>query len=118
MKFKLKELVEYQEDIVGHLFLHTINSEFAEKHKPKNKEEYEQKEIEIRLLINEEEFDIRPWLEHFRERYYSYLKEEAQEILASKLSDRVEDISNELEILRSKINSLESSIHWDEVLCK
>ena len=53
MKFKLKELIDNQEDIVGHLFLHTINSEFAKKHKPKNKEEYEQKEIELRLLINE-----------------------------------------------------------------
>ena len=118
MKFKLKELIENREDIVGHLFLHTINSEFANKHKANNKEEYEQKEIEIRLLINEEEFDIRPWLEHFREQYYSYLKKEAQEILANKLSDRIDDISNELEVLRSKINSVESSIDWNEVLYK
>ena len=118
MKFKLKELIENREDIVGHLFLHTINSEFANKHKANNKEEYEQKEIQIRLLINEEEFDIRPWLEHFRERYYSYLKKEAQEILANKLSDRIDDISNELEVLRSKINSVESSIDWNEVLYK
>ena len=100
------------------MFLHTINSEFAKKHKPKNKEEYEQKEIEIRLLINEEEFDIRLWLEHFRERYYSYLKKEAQDILANKLSNRVDDISNDLEVLRSKINSVESSIDWNEVLSK
>lgn len=113
MKFRLKDLIYNHNDIVGHLFLHTINSDFAEKHSPKNKDEFETKEIDIKLLINDEEFDIREWLESFRENYFKYVKNKAQELLAERLSEKVDDISNELEILRSKIIEVETSIDLD-----
>lgn len=110
MKFKLKDLIYNQNDIVGHLFLHTINSDFAERHSAKNNNELETKEIDIKLLINDEEFDIREWLESFRENFFKYIKIKAQELLAERLSDKVDDISNELEILRTKIIEVETSI--------
>jgi hypothetical protein len=113
MKFKLKDLIYNHNDIVGHLFLHTINSDFAERHRVKNNDELETKEIDIKLLINGEEFDIREWLESFRENYFKYVKNKAQELLAKRLSEKVDDISNELENLRSKIIEVETSIDLD-----
>ena len=65
---------------------------------------------DIKLLINDEEFDIREWLESFRENYFKYIKYKAQDLLAERLSEKVDVISNELENLRSKIIEVETSI--------
>lgn len=110
MKFKLKDLIYNHDDIVGHLFLHTISSDFAERNRAKNEDDLKTKEIDIKLLINDEEFDIREWLESFRENYFKYIKYKAQDLLAERLSEKVDVISNELENLRSKIIEVETSI--------
>ena len=118
MKFRLKDLVENQNDIVSHLFFSSITREFVEKNRAKTDEEYENKTFNIQFLVDGEEFDIKQWLETFKEKYFEYLRAEAQELLAEKLSDRARDISNILEEIHSKVESLENSINWEDVLVK
>ena len=119
MKFKLKDLVDTRNnDIVGHLFLHCIDSDFANVHKFISDEDFHSKEIDITLKIDGQEFDIRPWLEHFKEYYFSYVKRSAQHIVSEKLSNRCEEIAETLNNLKEKIENAESNINWDEILIK
>ena len=119
MKFKLKDLVNTRNnDIVGHLFLHCIDREFANQHKFISDEDFNNRTIDITLTIDGQEFDIRPWLEHFREDYFTYVKRKAQQIVSEKLSNRCIDIADSLNILKDKLESIESSIDWDEDITK
>lgn len=119
MKFKLKDLVDTRkDDIVGHLFLHCIDRDFAKAHKFINDEDFHSREIDITLTIDGQEFDIQPWLEQFREDYFIYVKRAAQNIVSEKLSNRCEEISETLNNLKEKLESAESCINYDEILIK
>lgn len=119
MEFKLKDLVNTNNnDIVGHLFLHCIDSDFANYHKFINEEDFHTKTIDIKLLIEGQEFDIRNWLEQFKNDYFFYVKREAQRIVSEKLSNRCDDIFEQLNMLKEKLEHLESNIEWDEILTK
>ena len=119
MKFKLKELINRSSnDIVGHLFLHCIDSDFANTHKFISDEDFNSKEIDITLNIEGQEFDIRPWLENFKENYFYYVKREAQRIVSEKLSNRCEEIVDSLNMLKEKLENIESNIDWDEDITK
>ena len=117
MKFKLKDLVNTQNnDIVGHLFLHCIDKDFATTHQFVNVEDFHNKEIDITLNIGGQEFDIRPWLEQFKKNYFNYVKKEAQRIVSEKLSNKCDEIANSLNMLKEKLENIESNIDWDEVI--
>ena len=119
MEFKLKDLVDTRkDDIVGHLFLHCIDSDFANEYKFISEEDFNNKTIDIRLTIDGREFDIQPWLEQFRENYFTYVKRAAQNIVSEKLSNRCEEIAETLNNLKEKLESAESCINWDEILIK
>ena len=119
MKFKLKDLVNTQNnDIVGHLFLHCIDRDFANSHKFVNDEDFNNKEIDITLNIDGQEFDIQPWLENFKENYFYYVKREAQRIVSEKLSDKCYEIADSLNMLKDKLESIESNIDWNEDITK
>ena len=119
MKFKLKDLVDTRkDDIVGHLFLHCIDSDFAKEHKFISDEDFNSREIDITLTIDDQEFDIRPWLEQFKEDYFYYVKREAQRIVSEKLSNRCDEIAESLNTLKEKLENIESNIYWDEDLTK
>lgn len=119
MKFKLKELVNRaSNDIVGHLFLHCIDSDFANAHKFISDEDFNSREIDITLTIDGQEFDILPWLEQFKEDYFYYVKREANRIVSEKLSNRCEEMAETLNILKEKLENAESNINWDEILIK
>lgn len=119
MKFKLKELVNRaSNDIVGHLFLHCIDSDFANAHKFISDEDFNSREIDITLTVEGQEFDIRPWLEQFKEDYFYYVKREAQRIVSEKLSNRCDEIAESLNTLKEKLENIESNIYWDEDLTK
>lgn len=119
MKFKLKDLVNTaSNDIVGHLFLHCIDSDFANAHKFISDEDFNTREIDITLTVEGQEFDIRPWLEQFKEDYFFYVKREAQRIVSEKLSNRCEEIAESLNVLKEKLENIESNINWDEDLTK
>ena len=119
MKFKLKDLIDTRKnDIVGHLFLHCIDREFANLHKFISDEDFDNRTIDITLNIDGQEFDIRPWLEQFRKDYFFYVKRSSQRIVSEKLSNRCDEIAETLNILKEKIESAESNINWDEILIK
>lgn len=119
MKFKLKDLVDTRKnDIVGHLFIHCIDRDFANTHKFLNDDDFHNKDIDITLTIDGQEFDIRPWLEQFKEDYFTYVKREAQRIVSEKLSNRCEEIAETLNNLKEKIENAESNINWYEILIK
>ena len=119
MKFKLKDLVDTRNnDIVGHLFLHCIDREFAKLHKFISDEDFDSRTIDITLTIDGQEFDIQPWLEQFKEDYFTYVKRAAQHIVSEKLSNRCEEIAEMLNNLKEKIEDAESNINWDEILIK
>ena len=115
MKFKLKDLVDTRNnDIVGHLFLHCIDRDFANVHKFISDEDFHSREIDITLKIDGQEFDIRPWLEQFKEDYFYYIKREAQRIVSEKLSNRCDEIADTLNMVKEKLESIESNIDWGE----
>ena len=119
MEFKLKDLVNINNnDIVGHLFLHSIDSDFANCHKFISEEDFQTKTIDIKLLIEGQEFDIRNWLEQFKNDYFFYVKREAQRIVSEKLSNKCDDIFEQLNMLKEKLEHLENNIEWDEILTK
>jgi hypothetical protein len=119
MKFKLKELVDTRkDDIVGHLFLHCIDRDFANAHKFISDEDFHSREIDITLTIDGQEFDILPWLEQFKNDYFTYVKRAAQNMVSEKLSDRCVEIAETLNNLKEKLESAESCINWDEILIK
>ena len=119
MKFKLKDLIDTRKnDIVGHLFLHCIDRDFANAHKFISDEDFNNKTIDITLTIDGQEFDIQPWLEQFRKDYFYYVKREAQRIVSEKLSNRCEEIAETLNNLKEKIENVESNINWDEIIIK
>ena len=117
MKFKLKDLVDTRNnDIVGHLFLHCIDSDFANVHKFISDEDFHSKEIDITLKIDGQEFDIRHWLEQFKEDYFYYVRREARRMLSEKLSDKCDEIAGTLNMLKAKLENIESNSDWDEVI--
>ncbi len=119
MEFKLKDLVDTRNnDIVGHLFLHCIDRDFANAHKFISDEDFHNRTIDITLTIDGQEFDIRPWLEQFKEDYFTYVKRAAQNIVSEKLSNRCEEIAETLNNLKEKLESVESNINWNEILIK
>ena len=119
MEFKLKDLIDTRtNDIVGHLFLHCIDSDFANVHKFISDEDFQTKTIDITLTIDGQEFDIRKWLEQFRENYFFYIKREAQRIVSNKLSNRCDEITTQLNTLKEKLEEIESNIDWEEILVK
>lgn len=119
MEFKLKDLVDTRNnDIVGHLFLHCIDSDFANLHKFISDEDFDSKMIDITLTIDGQEFDIRPWLEQFKEDYFFYVKREARRLVSEKLSNRCDEIADSLNQVKEKLQSIESDIDWDEDLTK
>lgn len=119
MKFKLKDLVDTRNhDIVGHLFLHCIDREFANLHKFISDEDFHNKEIDITLNIDGQEFDIRPWLEQFKEDYFYYVKREAKRLVSEKLSNRCDEIADMLSLVKEKLENIEGNIDWDETLTK
>lgn len=119
MEFKLKDLVDTRkDDIVGHLFLHCIDREFANAHKFISDEDFNNRTIDITLTIDGQEFDIQPWLEHFKEDYFTYVKRSAQQIVSEKLSNRCNEIADSLNMLKEKLESIESNIDWDEDITK
>lgn len=119
MKFKLKDLVDTRKnDIVGHLFLHCIDREFANAHKFISDEDFNNRTIDIKLTIDGQEFDIRSWLDQFKKDYLTYVKIEAQNIVSEKLSNRCVEIAETLNNLKEKLESAESCINWDEILIK
>ena len=119
MEFKLKDLVDTRKnDIVGHLFLHCIDRDFANAHKFISDEDFNNRTIDITLTIDGQEFDIRPWLEQFKEDYFTYVKRAAQNIVSEKLSDRCVEIAETLNNLKEKLESAESCINWGEILIK
>ena len=119
MEFKLKDLVDTRNnDIVGHLFLHCIDSDFANSHKFVSDEDFNERKINITLTIDGKEFDIRPWLENFKEYYFYYVKREAKRIVSEKLSNRCDEITDSLNQVKEKLQSIESNIDWDEDLTK
>lgn len=119
MKFKLKDLVDTRNnDIVGHLFLHCIDRDFANAHKFISDEDFHSKEIDITLKIEGQEFDIRPWLEQFKNDYFYYVKREAQRIVSEKLSNRCDEIADALNMLKDKLENIESNIDWGEDITK
>ncbi|MBR5297251.1 MAG: hypothetical protein IKU29_05205 [Parabacteroides sp.] len=69
-------------------------------------------------LINGQDFDIRPWLENFREFYFKYIKQEAQKLVSEKLSDRYYEISDSLNALKEKLDHIENNIDWDAHIIK
>lgn len=114
MKFKLKDLVDMRNnDIVGHLLLHCIDIEFANVHKFINEEDFQNKEIDITLNIDGQEFDIRPWLEQFKKDYFYYVKREAKRLVSEKLSNRCDEIAEALNSVKEKLESIEGNIDWD-----
>lgn len=117
MEFKLKDLVDTRtNDIVGHLFLHCIDRDFANTHKFLNDDDFQNKTIDITLTIDGQEFDIKPWLEQFKEDYFYYVKREAKKLVSEKLSNRCDEISETLNTLKEKLDNIESNIDWDEIL--
>ena len=117
MKFKLKDLVDTSNhDIVGHLFLHCIDSDFANAHKFISDEDFNNKEIDITLTIDGQEFDIRSWLEQFKEDYFYYVKREAKRLVSEKLSNRCDEIADSLNMLKEKLENIEANIDWDTSL--
>lgn len=119
MEFKLKDLVDTRNnDIVGHLFLHCIDSDFANAHKFISDEDFNEKKIDITLTIDGQEFDIRPWLEQFKKDYFFYVKREANRLVSEKLSNRCDEIADTLNQVKEKLQSIESDIDWDEDLTK
>ena len=119
MEFKLKDLVDTRNnDIVGHLFLHCIDRDFANTHKFLNDDDFQNKTIDITLTIDGQEFDIKPWLEQFKEDYFYYVKREAKKLVSEKLSNRCDEISDVLNTLKEKLDNIESNIDWDEILTK
>lgn len=119
MEFKLKDLVDTRKnDIVGHLFLHCIDRDFANAHKFINDDDFQNKTIDITLMIDGQEFDIRPWLEQFKKDYFFYVKRSAQNIVSEKLSSRCEEMAEILNNLKEKLENAESNIDWEEILIK
>lgn len=118
MEFKLKDLIENKNDIVGHLFLHCIDTDFALLHKCCTEEEFQTKTIDIKLFIEGQEFNIKEWLEQFKEDYFYYIKKEAQKIVANKLSNRCNELSEQLNQLKMKFEEIESNVDWDEIIIK
>ena len=119
MEFKLKDLVDTRNnDIVGHLFLHCIDRDFANTHKFLNDDDFQNKTIDITLTINGQEFDIKPWLEQFKEDYFYYVKREAKKLVSEKLSNRCDEITEQLNTLKEKLEEIESNIDWNEILVK
>ena len=114
MKFKLKDLADVRNnDIVGHLFLYCIDRDFANAHKFISDEDFNNKEIDITLNIDGQEFDIRPWLEQFKKDYFYYVKREAKRLVSEKLSNRCDEIAEALNSVKEKLESIEGNIDWD-----
>jgi hypothetical protein len=117
MKFKLYQELLNEQDILAHLFLNCIDKENLNKIANINinlsKEEIENREIDIQLIIDGKEYNPRNFFELFFKGYSQDIRKEASIIFREKTSEKLIDIINKIMEFEQICNDLSNQLNWD-----
>jgi hypothetical protein len=115
MKYKLEELLS-RNNFIGQCFTSCVTEYIAKEITSKEGYSLENEEIDISLTINGTECDFGKFLKLLEDNYHSVCRNKAKRMVAKKMSAKASEMIDTLQTLQSKLEHLESTVHWDDTL--
>ena len=76
-------------------------------------EELQEKELDVQLLIEGKEYDLKNFFQSLSDNYFKYLANEAKSVLFKDAEDTISSLHSTLYEIESKLNSINDNITWD-----
>jgi polyhydroxyalkanoate synthesis regulator protein len=123
MKFKLYKELLSEDKILSHVFLNCCPSHLSNKIAEKTKEMCEIKEmsnddieeqrvVDMKLFIENEEVDLRNFFDELMEQFTSIVKKEATKMVKEQTSNKLYDIQDKLNTLSQLTDDISNNIDW------
>lgn len=76
-------------------------------------EELREKELDVQLLINGKEYDIKNFFQSLSDNYFNHLGDKAKDILFKDAEDTINSLHSTLYEIESKLDSINNDISYD-----
>lgn len=76
-------------------------------------EELHEKELDVQLLIDGKEYDLKNFFQLLSDNYFKYLGETAKKILFKDAEDTISRLHSSLNEIETKLDSINNDISWD-----
>ena len=76
-------------------------------------EELHEKELDVQLLIDGKEYDLKNFFQSLSDNYFKYLGDKAKTVLFEEAEDIINNLHSALYEIESKLNSINDNIAWD-----
>lgn len=75
--------------------------------------ELQEKELDVQLLIDGKEYDLKNFFQLLSDNYFKYLGNKAKTVLFEDAEDTISSLHSTLYEIESKLNSINDNISWD-----
>lgn len=113
MKLKLKDIVlEHHPAYVAidYALGETLTKMVEDIMKP---EEFREKELDVQLLIDGKEYDLKNFFQLLSDNYFKYLGDKAKTVLFQDAEDTISKLHSTLYEIESKLDSISNDISYD-----
>lgn len=113
MKFKLKDIVlDYHPAhiAIGYAMDETLNEMVSDITGP---EEFHDKELDIQLLIDGKEYDIKNFFQSLSDNYFKHLGDKVKTVLFKDAEDTIANLHSTLYEIESKLDSINNDLSYD-----
>lgn len=112
MKRKIKDIV-FGTTAADIAIAHCLEGSLTDMVKELNHETIQTKEVDIVLTIDGKEYNHELFFKHLSDHYFTYIKNQAKQMLIQDTIDKIIDVQNSLEDMKYKIDSLNSNIDYE-----
>jgi hypothetical protein len=113
MKFKLKDIVlDYHpaHAAIGYAMGKTLTKTVKDL---AGTEELHEKELDIQLLIDGEEYDLKKFFQSLSDNYFEYLGSRVKAVLFKEAEDTINRLQSSLHEIETKLDSINEDISYD-----
>lgn len=75
--------------------------------------ELQEKELDVQLLIDGKEYDLKNFFQLLSDNYFKFLANKAKSVLFEEAEDTISSLHSTLYEIESKLNSINDNIAWD-----
>lgn len=118
-KFKLKSELVDGDSLLSHIFMNNIHKtkwfeNYTKEVKLSSPEKEKSKTVDIKLVVNGEEFpDIKEIFEDFEIQIETLIKKKATELVKEQTSEKFRDICNKLSDFSEITDQWSEDVNWD-----
>lgn len=76
-------------------------------------EELHEKELDVQLLIDGKEYDLKNFFQSLSDNYFKYLGNTSKKILFKEAEDTISRLHSSLNEIETKLDSINNDISWD-----